>query len=119
MRVYNTEQTKELLGDQLPGWYCEDGQIKREYKTSSWKSTLMVVNTIGHLSEAAWHHPDLHVSFNRVVVMLQTYSENGITQMDFELANKIEEIVLWQPGLESGALTGTPQSDKHRYIDYW
>ncbi len=116
--VYSPSQVSEGLQDRLPRWYFEEGFIKREVKTSSWKSTLMVVNTIGHLAEAAWHHPDLYVSFNSVVVMLVTHSEKGITELDFELAEKIEEVVLWQPGVEQGAITGTPDTDRHRYIVY-
>ena len=50
----------------------------------------MVVNTVGHLSEAAWHHPDLRVSYAWVEVRLKTHSANGITDKDFSLAAKIE-----------------------------
>ena len=78
----------------------------------------MVVNAIGHLAEAEWHHPDLQVTFNRVNVKLQTHSSGGITAMDFELAQQIEKLIGWQPGKESGALTGTPQEPRHRYVVY-
>ena len=37
--------------------------IRRTYRTTSWKGTLMVINTVGHLAEAAWHHPDLTASY--------------------------------------------------------
>lgn len=114
--VYSQEQASALLTGQLAQWYCDDGLIKRRYKTAGWKSTLMVVNTIGHLAEVAWHHPDLQITYNSVVVMLVTHSEKGITNLDIELAKKIEEVVLWQPGLEPGGLTGTPDNDRHRYL---
>lgn len=117
-KVYSVVEASDLLAAQLPQWHCDNGMIRREIKTSGWKSTLMVVNTIGHLAEAAWHHPDLQVSYNRVVVLLVTHSAKGITDMDFELARKIESVVLWRPALEPGALTGTPASDQHRYLVY-
>lgn len=116
--VYSPTQAAGLLTGQLVHWYCEDGLIQRCYNTAGWKSTLMVVNTIGHLAEVAWHHPDLQVTYNKVLVQLVTHSEKGITDMDIELANKIEEVVLWQPGLETGGLTGTPDNDRHRYLVY-
>ena len=59
--VYAESEINERLQEELPRWSFQDGWIRRKYKTSGWKSTLMVVNTIGHLAEAAWHHPDLTV----------------------------------------------------------
>ena len=57
--TYNEDEIKSRLSDDLPKWHYENGWIRRKYKTSGWKGTLMVVNTVGHLSEAAFHHPDL------------------------------------------------------------
>ena len=91
----------------LPGWYYEDGWIRRQYKTDGWPTTLMLVNQIAYLAEAAWHHPDLSVTWAKVTVKLKTHSENGITDKDFELARKIEEVALWRPA-EGSALEGTP-----------
>ena len=68
--IYSVSEIEERLKDELPNWYYEDGWIRRKFKTSSWKGTLMVVNTVGHLSEAAWHHPDLTVSYAFVIVKL-------------------------------------------------
>ncbi len=90
----------------LPGWYYEDGWIRRQYKTDGWLTTLALVNTIGFLSEAAYHHPDLTVTWAKVWVKLQTHSAGGITDKDWELARKIEDTVLWKPA--GGALEGTP-----------
>ena len=53
----------------------------------------MVVNTVGHLSEAAWHHPDLTVSYAFVIVKLMNHAAKGVTDKDFHLAKKIEEVV--------------------------
>jgi 4a-hydroxytetrahydrobiopterin dehydratase len=107
------------LTDNLPQWKLEDGWVRRTYKTTSWKSTLMVINTVGHLAEAAWHHPDLTASYAWVEVRLQTHSAKGITMKDLELARKIEDVVAWQPGAEGGALEGTPQGDlRFSYIKY-
>jgi len=108
------------LDAQLPTWRLEDGWIKRTYKTASWKSTLMVINTVGHLAEAAWHHPDLTASYAWVEVRLMTHSAKGITMMDLELARKIEDVVCWHPTREAGsALEGTPTGDpRFAYVKY-
>lgn len=112
-------EVTDWLNQNLPHWRLEDGWIKRTYKTHSWKSTLMVIATVGHLSEAAWHHPDITASYAWVEVRLMTHSAKGITGKDLQLAKKIEEVVQWQPGNEANALEGTPQSDQRfAYIKY-
>jgi 4a-hydroxytetrahydrobiopterin dehydratase len=117
--VYSTEEVDARLKDELPHWYLEDGWIRRKYKTSGWKGTLMVVNTVGHLAEAAWHHPDLTVSYAFVTVKLMNHAAKGITDKDFALARKIEEVVMWRPGAEEGAvLEGTPDDARFKYLKY-
>lgn len=117
-KTYTDEEVRERLKRELPHWTCSDGHILRRYETSGWKATLMVVNAIGHLAEAAWHHPDLRVAWAWVEVALKTHSANGITDKDFALAGKIEEVVMWQPGREGGALEGTPTDPKYAYMKY-
>jgi 4a-hydroxytetrahydrobiopterin dehydratase len=107
------------LARELPHWRYENGWIRRKYKTHSWKGTLMAINTVGHLAEAAWHHPDIAASYAWLEVKLMTHTAKGITDKDFELAKKIEEVVGWRPGKEGGALEGTPETDQRfAYIKY-
>lgn len=109
----------ERLALDLPGWTYEDGFIRRTFKTNSWKGTLMVINAVGHLAEAAWHHPDLTASYAWVEVRLKTHSAKGITEKDFALAKKIDDMVLWRPGAEGGPLEGTPEKDlRFAYLKY-
>jgi 4a-hydroxytetrahydrobiopterin dehydratase len=104
--TYDDAQIAERLRD-LPGWFYEDGWIRRVYKTDGWPTTLMLVNAIAYNAEAAYHHPDLAVTWGRVIVKLATHSAGGITDKDFELARRIEDAALWRPP-EGGALEGTP-----------
>ena len=116
-RVYEEEAIRARLSTELPHWSYRVGCIERAYQTSGWKATLMVINTIGHLAEAAWHHPDLSAAYARVVVRLTTHSASGITDKDFELAGKIEETLMWRPGANS-TLPGTPQDPRFAYLRY-
>lgn len=125
MTTYSDQEIEAKLKELLPHWYLESGWIRRKYKTSGWKATLMVVNTVGHLAEAAWHHPDLTVSYAFVIVKLFTHEAKGITDKDLELAAKIEEVINWQPAKEvsadgsKSALEGTPNNDvRFKYIKY-
>src|SRR3972149_11535564 len=117
--TYTVEEIEARLKDELPKWYFEDGWIRRKYKTSGWKGTLMVITTVGHLAEVAFHHPDITASSAFVIVKLMNHAAKGITNKDFELAKKIEEVIMWQPGAEEGsALEGTPDDPRFKYIKY-
>ena len=107
-RVYGPEEIQARLKESgLTEWYLEDGWLRRKYTTDGWQATLLLVNAIGFLAEAAWHHPDLAVTWGKVWVKLKTHSAGGITDKDFVLAKKIEEAVLWRPQ-PGGPLEGTP-----------
>jgi len=106
--TYNETQIAEKLKD-LPGWYFEGGMIRRNYKTDGWPTTLMLVGAIGFLAEAAYHHPDLSVSWGKITVKLSTHSAGGITDKDFELARKIEDVALYRPAAGTALAPGTPE----------
>lgn len=116
--TYSDAEVEQRLKDELPHWYMEKGWIRRKYKTSGWKGSLMVVNTVGHLAEVAFHHPDLTVSYAFVIVKLMNHAAKGITNKDFELAHKIEQVIMWQPGLEQSSLEGTPDDPRFKYLKY-
>jgi 4a-hydroxytetrahydrobiopterin dehydratase len=117
-KTYTEDEIRARLQEELPHWYYEDGWIRRKYRTSGWKGTLMVITTVGHLAEAAFHHPDITASYAFVIVKLMNHAAKGVTDKDFELAKKIEEVIQWQPGKEEGALEGTPDDPRFRYIKY-
>ena len=108
LKVYTEDEVRAQIEQSgLDGWYLEDGWLRRKYNTDGWQTTLMVVNAVGFLCEAAWHHADLAVTWGKVWVKLKTHSAGGITDKDFALARKIEEVLLWRPEPAS-PLEGTP-----------
>ena len=114
-RTYTDEEVAQKLVQELPNWKLHDGWIRRTYTTGGWPFTLMLVNAIGFMAEAAFHHPDLSVSWARVVVKLSTHSAKGITDNDFELAKKIEQAVTWLPD-EQSPLDGFEKGFKKKWI---
>ena len=56
-KTYTESEIDSYLKEHLKHWYFENGWIRRKYKTSGWKSTLMVINTVGHLAEAGFPFP--------------------------------------------------------------
>jgi len=91
----------------LSEWFLEDGWLRRKVATDGWQTTLQVVNAVGFLCEAAWHHADLSVSWGKITIKLKTHSAGGITDKDFALARKIEDVIFWRPE-QGGPLEGTP-----------
>lgn len=106
MILTESELAREL--ESLPEWEVEEGWLRRVYRTGGWPQTMMLVQAIGLLAEAAWHHPDLRVGYAQVVVLLQTHRVGGITAMDVALAREIEARVLWKPAPDS-PLDGYPK----------
>lgn len=107
-RVYDDAEIEaRLREDGLEAWYLDDGWIRRKYNTDGWPMTLMAVNAVGYLCEAAWHHADLSVTWGKLWVKLRTHSAGGITDNDFALARKIEDTILWRPDPDS-PLEGSP-----------
>jgi 4a-hydroxytetrahydrobiopterin dehydratase len=116
--VLAESDVRSRLAGRLAAWRLKDGRLMRVYRTSGWRSSLLCANAIGHLAEAAWHHPDLIVSFRTVTVRLMTHDSNGITELDFALAQKIEDVIDWRPAREGSPLPGTPDRAEYKYLDY-
>ena len=78
--VLPDDRIEQRLKEELPGWWYEGRWIRRKYNTDGWLTTLALVNTVGYLAEAAYHHPDLEVTWGKVWVKLRTHSSNGVTE---------------------------------------
>ena len=105
---YTDEEVEAKIAELgLDGWYLDDGWLRRKYNTDGWPSTLMAVNAIGFVCEAAYHHADLAVTWGKLWVKLRNHAAGGITDKDFAVARQIEDTVLWRPQDDS-PLEGTP-----------
>src|SRR3989442_89081 len=99
-----------------PGWVetaygssldpATEQRITATIPLGRWGTPEDIADAAVYLAEAAYHHPDLAVTWGRVIVKLKNHAAGGITDKDFELARKIEDTVLWRP--KGGALEGTP-----------
>lgn len=77
---------------EIPGWEMVDGRLRREFKFPDFASALRFVNRIGEIAEAEQHHPDVQLSWGRVVVETYTHSVGGMSVNDFTLAAKIDNL---------------------------
>jgi 4a-hydroxytetrahydrobiopterin dehydratase len=79
--------TAEL--NESPGWSLENGEITRTITRKDFKDALLLVGAVAFLAEAANHHPDIDIRWNKVTLTLATHSAGGLTAADFALARGI------------------------------
>lgn len=90
-----SERQEEDLLEQLRGWKLvreEHHKITKTYEFPGFTDAIRFVVELGHVAEAEGHHPDLHVYYNKVVVDLWTHKIGGLSENDFVLAAKADEI---------------------------
>lgn len=86
------EQVAKLLR-QLEGWeVVNEHHLRKEYKFGDFKATQTFVNAVGDLAEAQWHHPDICFGWGRAEVTIWTHKIDGLTESDFILAAKIDQL---------------------------
>ncbi len=86
------EQVAKLLL-QLEGWeVVNEHHLRKEYKFGDFKATQTFVHAVGDLAEAQWHHPDICFGWGRAEVTIWTHKIDGLTESDFILAAKIDQL---------------------------
>ena len=89
-RLTDDEITSGLAS--LAGWDRAGEEIVKEYRLGNFKDSVAFVVRLSYEAEAANHHPDLDIRWNRVRVALSTHSEGGLTAKDLDLAAAIEAV---------------------------
>jgi 4a-hydroxytetrahydrobiopterin dehydratase len=75
---------------QHTGWEHHGDEITKQFSFGDFKQAMTFVNKVADAANAADHHPDITINYNRVTMTLSTHSEGGITEKDFALATKID-----------------------------
>lgn len=86
-------EAKKLL-KQIPGWKIEKGSkaISKIWIFDDFKQALRFVNGVGKIAEHEGHHPDIAIWYNKVELFMFTHSIKGLSENDFIVAAKINEI---------------------------
>jgi 4a-hydroxytetrahydrobiopterin dehydratase len=77
---------------QLDGWQRDGGSIFTEFKLPDFVGSVAFVDKLVEPAEEMGHHPDLSISWDTVRVVLTTHAAGGLTENDFELARRIDEL---------------------------
>jgi 4a-hydroxytetrahydrobiopterin dehydratase len=91
-QLLDSKQVKAALKD-LPEWDLEKNAIERTFEFDDFAAAIDFVNGVAELAEEMEHHPDMDIRYSKVRVILSTHSKGGLTEMDFDLAERIGNLV--------------------------
>ena len=91
MAKYSAAQTKAALRF-LPRWTKKGPVITRTFQFRDFSTAIEFVKALADLAEKADHHPDIDIRYNKVTLSLTTHDEGGLTEKDFDLATKIDQL---------------------------
>jgi 4a-hydroxytetrahydrobiopterin dehydratase len=91
-QLLDPKEIKAALKD-LPEWELDKKAIERTFEFDDFALAIDFVNGIAELAEELDHHPDIDIRYNKVRVILSTHSKGGLTELDFDLAERIGNLV--------------------------
>ena len=77
---------------QIPVWEHDKKKIERVFEFDDFTSAMDFVNGVAEIAEESEHHPDIEIKYNKVKLTLTTHSKGGLTDLDFEVAEKIDTL---------------------------
>jgi 4a-hydroxytetrahydrobiopterin dehydratase len=90
--LLNAQDIKAWL-KKLPNWDLEKKTIERVFEFDDFSQAIEFVNGVAEIAEEDDHHPDIDIRYSKVTLRLSTHSEGGLTDLDFEVAEKIDTLV--------------------------
>ena len=96
-RRLDPEEIDRQLGE-LPGWSGDGSSLRRSVSFPDFPAAIRAVDDIAVLAEAMDHHPDIDIRWRTLHLALSTHSAGGVTQLDVELAHRIDEAVVHHGG---------------------
>lgn len=89
--ILTNPEIKEGL-KKIPEWEHDQKAIERVFEFDDFQQSIDFVNAVAEIAEEEDHHPDIDIRYNKVRLRLSTHSEGGLTQLDFQLAEKIDTL---------------------------
>jgi 4a-hydroxytetrahydrobiopterin dehydratase len=85
------EQLEKLHLDLGNGWsVVDEHHLEKEYIFKDFRESLNFTNEVGELAESLDHHPDIHLSWGKVKVIIWSHKVGGLTENDFVFAAKVD-----------------------------
>lgn len=87
-----TQQEIQTKLQQLPDWKLSGDSIQTQFTFKDFVAAVEFVNRLVEPAEAAGHHPDLEISYNRVTIKLTSHDAGGLTDKDFAMAETLSQL---------------------------
>lgn len=90
-----TDQQEDELMLQVQDWFLlrdSEHKLRRQFKFKTFKEAIAFVNKVADIAESEQHHPDIYVFYNKVQIDLFTHAVGGLSENDFIMAAKINQI---------------------------
>ena len=78
---------------QIPTWAVKDGHLFKKFKFKNFVEAMKLINSVAEIAEQEGHHPDFSVHYNKVEIKLWTHAINGLSENDFIVAAKIDQLI--------------------------
>jgi 4a-hydroxytetrahydrobiopterin dehydratase len=82
---------KEMM-KRVPEWETNKKAIERTFEFDDFNLAIDFVNAVAEIADEEEHHPDIDIRWNKVKLSLSTHSEGGLTELDFQVAEKIDTL---------------------------
>ena len=76
----------------IPEWELEKNQIERTFEFDDFVDAIDFVDRVAEVAEEEDHHPDIDIRYNKVRLTVSTHSKGGLTELDFNLAERIDTL---------------------------
>ena len=89
--LLDADEIKTAL-KKVPEWENEKKKIERTFEFDDFTEAMDFVNNVAEIAEEEEHHPDIDIRYNKVKLSIYTHNKNGLTDMDFQLAERIDTL---------------------------
>jgi 4a-hydroxytetrahydrobiopterin dehydratase len=76
----------------IPEWELEKKHIERTFEFDDFSEAIDFITAVAEVAEEEEHHPDIDIRYNKVRLVLSTHSKGGLTELDFNLAERIDTL---------------------------
>ena len=98
-----SEEEVNIALEGLDSWKFDDDKLERKFKFGNFAEALAFVNKVGEIAESSDHHPDIKFGWGYAKIETTTHDRDGVTDMDIDLAGKIDRIWAVQPDERAGS----------------
>jgi len=92
MKKLSEEEIKERLKELKNGWELSGNRLEKTFTFENFKEAVNFLNKIEPIADEMDHHPDVCIYYNKVVIQLTTHDVGSLSDLDIELAKKIDSL---------------------------